>query len=50
MTTHDIFRARKLADHLGIMANGALKIVMDKKKIKNTDLEKLYIKYVNMEG
>ncbi len=47
MTTHDIFRAKKLADHLGIMANGELKIVMDKKKILKADLEKIYIKYVN---
>ncbi len=47
MTTHDIFRAKKLADHLAIMMDGELKVIMEKKKILKSDLEKLYIKYVD---
>ncbi|MCX6170111.1 MAG: ABC transporter ATP-binding protein [Ignavibacteriales bacterium] len=46
MSTHDIFRAKELADEVGIMNDG--KIVMQKSRdeIKHEDLEKLYVEYM----
>jgi ABC-2 type transport system ATP-binding protein len=46
MSTHDIFRAKEIADEVGIMNNG--KIVMQKSRdeIKHEDLEKLYVEYM----
>jgi ABC-2 type transport system ATP-binding protein len=46
MSTHDIFRAKEIADEVGIMNDG--KIVMQKSRdeIKHEDLEKLYVEYM----
>jgi len=46
MTTHDIFRAKDIADKIGIMAKGNLMSEMKADEIKNVDLEKIYMQYV----
>ena len=46
MSTHDIFRAKEIADTIGIMSRG--KIVMQKsaKELAGEDLEKMYMQYM----
>ena len=46
MSTHDIFRAKQIADRLGIMTMGNLATVLDREEIEQADLEQLYFKYV----
>ena len=46
MSTHDIFRAKQIADRLGIMTSGNLATVLDRDEIKKADLESLYLQYV----
>jgi ABC-2 type transport system ATP-binding protein len=46
MSTHDIFRAKQIADRLGIMTMGNLATVLDRAQIRQADLEQLYFKYV----
>jgi ABC-2 type transport system ATP-binding protein len=46
MTTHDIFRAKEIADKVGIMLKGSLVMEMKSNEIKNVDLEKIYMDYV----
>ena len=46
MSTHDIFRAKQIADRLGIMTTGNLVTVLDRGEIEKADLEKLYFQYV----
>ncbi|MFH1195666.1 MAG: ABC transporter ATP-binding protein [bacterium] len=46
MSTHDIFRAKEIADTIGIMNNGKLVMQRSKEELKNEDLEKLYVEYV----
>jgi len=46
MSTHDIFRAKQIADRLGIMANGSLVAVLTRDEIEKADLEQLYLQYV----
>ncbi|PID28801.1 MAG: ABC transporter ATP-binding protein [Candidatus Cloacimonadota bacterium] len=48
MSTHNIFKAKKLADHIGIMKDGELVMTRSKDDIEFEDLEKLYLDY--MEG
>ena len=48
MTTHDIFRAKDLADNLGIMANGELVVTRTAEELKQENLEQLYIKHVEL--
>ena len=53
MSTHDIFRARTLADRVGIMKAGKLIMERTKKELETEDLEKLYLDYMygtNAEG
>ncbi len=47
MTTHDIFRAKEIADRLGIMVDGKLVKVLTREELENEDLEKLYVAYVS---
>ncbi len=47
MTTHDIFRAKDIADRIGIMSSGNLVRVIDRKELEHEDLEKLYLKYIS---
>ena len=46
MTTHDIFRAREIADHLGIMVNGQLVTTMQAEDIRQADLTAIYTHYI----
>ena len=46
MSTHDIFRAKQIADRLGIMTRGNLATVLNREEIEKADLEKLYLEYV----
>ncbi|MBI5021174.1 MAG: ABC transporter ATP-binding protein [Ignavibacteriales bacterium] len=46
MSTHDIFRAKEIADKIGIMKEGVLIIEKTKKDLENEDLEELYLKYM----
>lgn len=46
MSTHDIFRAKEIADVIGIMNNGKLVMRKNRDEIKHEDLEKLYVEYM----
>ncbi len=43
MSSHDIFRARAIADRVGIMRSGILLEVIDKERIQQVDLEQIYL-------
>ena len=45
MTTHDIFRAKEIADKVGIMMEGSLVKELLHKDFENTDLEEIYLNY-----
>jgi len=47
MTTHDIFRAKTIADRVGIMSSGNLVREIDKEQLEKEDLEKLYLQYIS---
>ena len=46
VSTHDIFRAKELADHIGIMAHGLLLERLDAKSLSAVDLEQLYLRHM----
>lgn len=46
MATHDIFRAREVASHIGIMKQGNLVTVIKADKISANELENLYLQTV----
>lgn len=46
MATHDIFRAREVASHIGIMKQGNLVTVIEADKISANELEDLYLQTV----
>lgn len=46
MTTHDIFRAKELANNLGIMVRGSLVVEKSSDELVHEDLEKLYIAHI----
>jgi ABC-2 type transport system ATP-binding protein len=43
MTTHDIFRAKMIADRVGIMKQGRLVAIREKQDFKHADLEEIYM-------
>jgi ABC-2 type transport system ATP-binding protein len=43
MTSHDIFRAKMIADRVGIMKQGRLVAVREKQDFKHADLEEIYM-------
>jgi ABC-2 type transport system ATP-binding protein len=47
MCTHDIFRARELADRVGIMKEGRLAMVINRDEFLKEDLEKIYLNYMH---
>ena len=47
MTTHDIFRAKEIADRLGIMVEGRMVQELKREDLEQEDLEKLYVEYVS---
>jgi|SaaInl7_200m_RNA_FD_contig_41_742375_length_1034_multi_4_in_0_out_0_1 ABC-2 type transport system ATP-binding protein len=46
MSTHDIFRARALADRVGIMKGGKMIMERTRAELEAEDLEKLYLDYM----
>ncbi len=48
MTTHDIFRAREIADRTGIMSQGQLRRVISREEAQKEDMTTLYLKYIEM--
>ena len=46
MSTHDIFRAREIADRVGIMKEGRMVKVMEKGELATEDLEQIYLRYM----
>lgn len=50
MCTHDIFRARELADRVGIMKEGRLVMVRTREELAEEDLERLYLDYMEVEA
>jgi ABC-2 type transport system ATP-binding protein len=43
MTTHDIFRAKQIADRVGIMKQGRLVAVRERADFRHADLEEIYL-------
>lgn len=48
MSTHDIFRAKEIADRVGIMKEGVLIMEKTNEELEGEDLEKLYLKYMEV--
>jgi len=48
MSTHDIFRAREVADVVGIMKEGVLIMEKSRENLMYEDLEKIYLKYMEV--
>ncbi len=46
MSTHDIFRAKQIADRIGIMNRGSLVLERDRLALESEDLESLYLEFV----
>ncbi len=50
MSTHDIFRAKELADRIGIMKDGRKVAELTREDLAHTDLEQLYLEHMQVEG
>jgi len=46
MSTHDIFRAKEIADHVGIMRSGRLVMQKSQEELVHENLEDLYMNYM----
>jgi ABC-2 type transport system ATP-binding protein len=46
MSTHDIFRAREVADTVGIMNRGRIVMQKSKAELEGENLEDLYVHYM----
>jgi ABC-2 type transport system ATP-binding protein len=46
MCTHDIFRAKEIADRVGIMKEGRLVMLRNRDEFLEDDLEKIYLEYM----
>jgi ABC-2 type transport system ATP-binding protein len=46
MCTHDIFRAKEIADRVGIMKEGRLVMLRNREELLEDDLEKIYLEYM----
>jgi ABC-2 type transport system ATP-binding protein len=47
MSTHDIFRAKMIADRVGFMKNGKLGLLMTRNELEGRDLTELYVQYMD---
>lgn len=47
ISTHDIFRAKRIADRISIMKGGILVAEMKPEEILNENIEELYLKYID---
>lgn len=43
MCTHDLFRAGQLCDRVGIMRQGRMRAVLDRRQLDDADLEQVYL-------
>jgi len=50
MCTHDIFRAKELADTVGMMKHGRMVKQLTRKEFLEEDLEKMYLKYIGQQS
>ncbi|MDI6451282.1 hypothetical protein [Anaerobaca lacustris] len=48
ITTHDIFRAKQIADHVGIMKQGRLVAIRKRNDFKHADLEEIYLREMHV--
>src|SRR5512135_9261 len=48
MSTHDVFRAKEIADSVGIMKEGNLIMERTRQDLEYEDLERLYLKYMEV--
>lgn len=46
MSSHDIFRAKYIADRVGFMMKGKMVMLQSKEELKGQDLNKLYVEYM----
>ncbi|MFB0564176.1 MAG: ABC transporter ATP-binding protein [Candidatus Aminicenantaceae bacterium] len=46
MSSHDIFRAKYIADRVGFMMKGKMVMMQTKKELEGQDLNKLYVEYM----
>ena len=46
MATHDLFRAREIATHIGIMKRGELVDQFDAETVSHRQLEKIYLEHM----
>jgi len=46
MSSHDIFRAKSIADRVGIMRSGRILATLDRQKAADVDLEQIYLEYM----
>jgi ABC-2 type transport system ATP-binding protein len=46
MSSHDIFRAKEIADRVGIMRNGAMLEIIDRTRLAQVNLEQIYLEYM----
>lgn len=49
MSTHDIFRAKEMADRVGIMREGRKVVERSRAELENEELEQLYLDYMQAE-
>jgi ABC-2 type transport system ATP-binding protein len=49
MCTHDNFRAKELADYVGIMKQGCMVKRLTRKEFLEEDLEQLYLEYMGQQ-
>lgn len=45
MSSHDIFRAKTIADRVGIMSEGRMLEIIDKSRLAHVDLQEVYLEY-----
>jgi ABC-2 type transport system ATP-binding protein len=50
MSTHDIFRAKEIGDRVGIMREGRLVMERTREELRNADLNRIYIDYMESEA
>jgi len=46
MSTHDIFRAKDMADVVGIMKGGNLVLIRTREELEHEDLNRIYLEYI----
>ena len=46
MSTHDVFRAKEISDHVGILNNGILVTHRTQEELTGVNLEELYVEYM----